>query len=42
MKGIYESLDGRVSVLEKLKEAEATKQVDAAEWSRNPCSRDLM
>ncbi|KAE9459684.1 hypothetical protein C3L33_08453, partial [Rhododendron williamsianum] len=31
MKGIYESLDGRVSVLEKLKEAEATKQVDAAE-----------
>ncbi|KAH7864865.1 hypothetical protein Vadar_034776 [Vaccinium darrowii] len=31
MKGIYESLDRRVSVLEKLKEVEAPKQVDAAE-----------
>ncbi|XP_043726056.1 uncharacterized protein LOC122672655 [Telopea speciosissima] len=31
MRGLYESLDGRVSALEKLKEAEAPQHVEATE-----------
>ncbi|KAA8525088.1 hypothetical protein F0562_007048 [Nyssa sinensis] len=31
MNGLYESLDGRISALEKFKEVEATKQVEATE-----------
>lgn len=31
MNGLNDSLDGRISALEKLKEVEATKQVEAAE-----------
>lgn len=31
MNGVYESLNGRISALEKVKAVEATKQVEAAE-----------